>query len=187
MISRRKMAVLFLLCSMHAPVLALEGDAERFPKQMEVGDVQLVRRGVGRMRRWFITGVDVALYTEPGLKRGALLEDVPRALSLYYYVNIRGDQFAGSGLETLKENSPGLLGKHRAELATFHAGMQDVGKGDRYLLTYIPGDGTTLYLNGEKLVHMPGASFGELYFRIWLGKPSIDARMYEALVADMQP
>ena len=166
---------------------ALEGDSSLFPETLRIGEHRVVRQGVGRMRRWMITGADVALYTEPGLPASRLLEDVPRALSFYYYVKIRADQFASSGLEALQANSADLLEQQRDSLATFNESLADVRRGDRYLLTYIPGEGTVLYLNGKKQGRMDGAAFGELYFRIWLGNPSIDARMYEAFVANMTP
>ena len=165
---------------------ALEGDAALFPEVIEVGATRLVRRGVGRMRRWMITGADVALYTEPGLVRNRLLDDVPKALAFYYYVRIRSDQFNDSGLEVLRENSPAqMLAEHQEDLATYGKLLRDVRRGDRYLLTYEPGRGTALALNGKELGLVPGASFAALYFRIWLGEPPIDARMFESLIKGM--
>ncbi len=183
------MVILVCLASlwMVGPCLALEGDSLLFPAEIEVGRARLVRRGVGRMRRWMITGADVALYTEPGLTSEQILDDVPKALSFYYYVRIRANQFKGSGLETLNGNSSAeLLTTHRVQLETFGKLLQDVGRGDRYLLTYEPGRGTALALNGKELGLVSGASFAALYFRIWLGEPPIDERLYEALIMDMR-
>ena len=40
-----------------------------------------------------------------------------------------------------------------------------------YGMTYLPSDGTSLSLNGERLVSVPGAEFARTYFGIWL-KPN---------------
>jgi hypothetical protein len=47
---------------------------------------------------------------------------------------------------------------------------EDVRKGDRYSLTYIPGRGTELKFNGETRGVVPGADFANIYFSIWLGQ-----------------
>ena len=46
---------------------------------------------------------------------------------------------------------------------------RDVKPGDRYALTYIPDEGTTLSLNGETLGSIPGDDFARAVFAIWLG------------------
>ena len=51
---------------------------------------------------------------------------------------------------------------------------RDVEEGDRYRLTYSPGVGTTVALNGEPLGTIPGADFAADYFGIWLGEEPLD-------------
>ena len=51
---------------------------------------------------------------------------------------------------------------------------EDVKPGDRYSLTYIPGKGTELALNGEPKGIVEGSEFAAALFSIWLGKKPID-------------
>ena len=50
---------------------------------------------------------------------------------------------------------------------------QDVAPGDRYSLTYVPGKGTVLALNGEPKGTVEGADFASAIFSIWLGPEPI--------------
>lgn len=187
MIKRLIVLIGWVALLMAGAAMALEGNAGLFPDAIEVESTRLVRRGVGRMRRWMITGADVALYTEPGLTHTQLLEDVPKAIVFHYYVSIRAHQFRNSGLAILRENSSAdLLAANETELNALGVSLQDVGRGDRYVLSYVPERGTALSLNGEELVVVPGASFAALYFRIWLGDPPIDPRMYGTLIEAMR-
>jgi nicotinate-nucleotide pyrophosphorylase len=47
---------------------------------------------------------------------------------------------------------------------------EDVQPGDRYSLTYIPGRGTELALNGKIKGIIKGADFASALFSMWLGK-----------------
>jgi hypothetical protein len=51
---------------------------------------------------------------------------------------------------------------------------EDVQPGDRYSLTYIPGKGTELALNGEPKGTIEGADFAAAVFSIWLGPEPIN-------------
>ena len=51
---------------------------------------------------------------------------------------------------------------------------EDVKPGDRYSLTYIPGKGTELALNGESKGTVQGSEFAAALFSIWLGNKPID-------------
>jgi hypothetical protein len=46
----------------------------------------------------------------------------------------------------------------------------DVQPGDRYSLTYIPGRGTELALNGEPIGMIQGADFAAAIYAMWLGE-----------------
>ena len=63
--------------------------------------------------------------------------------------------------------------------------LRDVQKGDRYALTYVPGAGTTLALNGRPLGTIEGADFAAALFTIWLGtKDPMDASFRLALLGE---
>ena len=59
----------------------------------------------------------------------------------------------------------------------FNAFYEDVKPGDRYALTYLPGLGTELALNGKRLGVIEGADFGAALFSIWFGDQPFDAAL----------
>ena len=58
----------------------------------------------------------------------------------------------------------------------------DVEPGDRYTLTYIPGEGTELALNGVPRGTIAGADFAAAIFTLWLGDKPIDERFKQSLL-----
>jgi hypothetical protein len=72
----------------------------------------------------------------------------------------------------------------RARIQAINALYRDVEPGDRYALSYAPGHGTELALNGEVLGRIPGADFAAAYFAIWLGDDPIDAPLRTQLLSE---
>ena len=70
----------------------------------------------------------------------------------------------------------------RERLELINRAYRDVREGDSYTLTYVPGKGTTLRLNGSPLVTVPGHDFAAAYFRIWLGDDPISKSMRDTLL-----
>ena len=56
--------------------------------------------------------------------------------------------------------------------------------GDRYALTYIPGVGTELALNGKPKGVIEG-DFAAAYFAIWLGAKPLDASLKAQLLTPL--
>jgi Chalcone isomerase-like len=70
----------------------------------------------------------------------------------------------------------------RPGLDRLNAWYRDVEPGDRYSLTYVPGVGTELALNDQRLGVIDGAHFADAYFRIWHGDRPIDASLRDRLL-----
>jgi chalcone isomerase-like protein len=58
----------------------------------------------------------------------------------------------------------------------------DVKPGDRYSLTYVPGQGTKLRLNGVERGTIEGADFAAAIFSIWLGAKPMDNKFKRSLL-----
>ena len=58
----------------------------------------------------------------------------------------------------------------------------DVAPGDRYALTYLPGVGTELSLNGRPLGVIEGSDFAAAIFSLWLGETPFDGRFKNDLL-----
>jgi len=147
-----------------------------FPETVEAGSNRLPLFGLGLLRyRVLFRGYVGGLYLPAGATADATLEDVPKALELYYFWNIKGRLFGQAADDLLaRSHPPEHIARLRERLDALHALYRDVEEGDRYRLTYVPGVGTTLALNGQPLGTIPGADFARDYFGIWLGPEPIN-------------
>lgn len=131
----------------------------------------------------FIKAYVAALYLPEGFPAENVLSDVPKRLELNYLVSIKGPDFGKGAEPTLKLNqTPAELARLRSRIDRINGIYQDVRPGDRYALTYLPGRGTELALNGTPLTVIEGADFAAAYFGIWLGRNSIDDRLKRDLL-----
>jgi len=185
-----RVALMLLLLGALFPAsdaMALEGNESLFAPAKTLHDVEFVRRGVGRLRRWMIKGCDIALYTPPGSTRQTLFTGGPKALEFHYYVRISGEQFARASDETLKEElSSETYDRFKKQIDEMGRYFAAVEPGDRYLLYFVPGHGTALDLNGKRRGLIPGDAFADIYFRIWLGDKPLDVGLYKGMTGKMK-
>ena len=119
----------------------------------------------------FIKVYDGVLYMDSCQSGADPLTDVAKCLELAYSVGLSAEDFQESGNAILKRNVDQTTWEGLQDrLAMLNAAYQSVEKGDRYALAYLPGQGTTLKLNGVPLVTIEGADFANAYFSIWLGE-----------------
>lgn len=162
-----------LLLTQSGPSSARAEEIENipFPDQVEAGLQDLPLFGLGLLRyRVFFRGYVGGLYLPDGARARQTLTDIPKALELYYFWDIEGRFFGEAAEELLRQSHPPeRIAALRTRLDRLNRLYRDIEAGDRYRLTYLPGNGTTLSHNGEKLGTIPGADFASAYFGIWLG------------------
>lgn len=172
------------------PALSGEIEGVPFADQVRLGDdgdaerPELALRSMGLLRyRVVFRGYVAALYLPKDVPTERVLDDVPRRLELSYFWSIRGKDFGGAAEQKLEETlDPRSRAAIRERVETLHRTYRDVSPGDRYALDYIPGEGTTLRLNGEPLVTIPGADFARAYFGLWLGEDPLDDTLRDRLL-----
>lgn len=147
----------------------------RFADSRQAGDLTLKLVGTGLQRYAYVYHVCVAaLYLPAGTKPTDALTNVPKTLEIEYFHTIRADQFASLTVKGVKANTPPAeFARVEARLGDFVAAYRSVQPGDRYALTFLPGDGTTLALNGKTVIHIPGDDFARALYAVWLGKKPV--------------
>jgi hypothetical protein len=168
-----------------APAGAAQIEGVRFSERYESGATRLVLNGVGLLRyKLVFKGYVAALYLGDRIEPERALGDVPRRLEIEYFWPISARDFARATLDGVARNVDADTARRLApQLERFNGFYRDVSPGDRYALTYVPGQGTELALNGEVLGKAPGAEFSRALFSIWLGRDAIDASLREQLLA----
>ncbi len=174
-------AVLCIPALTAQPGAAAELEGVHFADEVRAGDATLRLSCVGLLRyKLFIKAYVAALYLGDGTVHGEA--DVPKRLELSYFWSISGADFAKAGDQILAQNVDAqTFAALRPRLDRINAWYRDVKPGDRYSLTYVPGAGTELALNGSRLGIIDGADFAAAYFRIWLGDTPIDTRLRDQL------
>ena len=175
------LALMFLLPS---PSHALTVENVTFADSTAIGSKSVPLRNAALLRYLkFIKAYVAALYLPEGVKAEEVLSDVPKRLEINYLVSIKGPDFGKGAAPTLERNqTPAELAKLQSRIDRINATYKDVKPGDRYALTYLPGRGTELALNGTPLTVIEGADFATAYFGIWLGRDSIDDKLKRDLL-----
>lgn len=127
---------------------------------------------------------DAVLYVEAGGDADAVLaREVPFRLEFTYHREIQKNLIIESADHMLSKN---LTHAERQRIASrverLNAAYRTVQAGDRSSLTYLPGVGTQLRINGRLVESIPGEDFARLYFRIWLGAQPISERLKAELL-----
>lgn len=166
------------------PIEAAEIEGIIFDDQFTNGDTVLKIRGVGLLRAMVFAKVYAgALYLPEEVPSKSALSDVPKRLEVEYFRSIAGEDFGAATNKKILENvDPQTYERLRPRIEYHNSLYQDVGPGDRYALTYLPGRGTELALNGVAQGVIEGADFAAALFSIWLGANPISESMKKELL-----
>ena len=169
-----------------ANVLSAEISGVLFEDTVTIDDTQLRIAGLGLLRYMVVIKVYVAaLYLEDGIDPAEVLSDIPRRLEIEYFQPIKADDFVFSGDKLMAENvEPDMMVHLRDRIDRMNTLYEDVRPGDRYSLTYIPGKGTQLALNGQPKGIIEGADFASAIFSIWLGPRPLSSSLKAALLGN---
>jgi hypothetical protein len=177
------LAVMAMLLSF-PQIEAAEIEGVTFDDQYAIKDTVLEIRGAGILRVMaFVKVYAGALYLPEGCPPKLALSDVPKRLVVEYFRSIAGDDFGPATHKKIIENvDPQTYERLRPRIEYHNSLYQDVQPGDRYSLTYIPGKGTELALNGEPKGVVEGADFAAALFSIWLGPKPISESLKKDLL-----
>jgi len=132
----------------------------------ETDGIQMKIQGAGMLRYLgFIKAHVGALYLEEGSVIKNVLSDKPKRLEVEYFHALKGEDFGVTTNKVIAKNTDTLtLEKIRPQINYHNSLYEDVQPGDRYSLTYIPGKGTELALNGKTKGIIKGADFASALF-----------------------
>ena len=149
---------------------AAEIDGAYFKESLIVNNTTLKLTGTGLLRYWGFKAYVGAFYLEAGSPIDDALSDRAKRIELQYKRSIKGKDFGPATDKSIAKNiDPATVRRLRPRIDYHNSLYEDVQPGDRYALTYIPGRGTELALNGEPKGVIEGADFAAAVFSIWLG------------------
>lgn len=168
----------FILCffqGVSADEKKQELDGVSFKSRITVNNETLELKGLATLHYLvFIKAYTGALYLPKRVLPEDVLSDVPKRLELEYFHPIRGKDFYDATEKMIKKNSTReLFNRFNGELDRLGKAYKDVKPKDRYALTYWPGHGMDLSLNGIVLETFKNVEFAKAMFSIWLGDEPI--------------
>ena len=159
------------------------------PNTSELGGQTLKLNGIGLREKFWIDIYVAGLYL-PNYERDAstiITQDTPKKLALeFIYSSVPKEKMQATLEENLKDN-PQIGPQARQQMRNCYGWFQNFTKGDTFVFSYIPNQGTSLYINGQKKGTIPGKEFMEAVFTIYLGPKPADKTLRKALLKGAQP
>lgn len=150
----------------------------------EASGSRMTLRGEGLLKVGYLFKVyEARLFVQEDAPTPDVLNDVAKRLEIRYLRAIKAADIVEIGDETLRrQTGPEQLRQIEERVATINRWYTDVRPGDVYTLTYVPGRGSELALNGKPLGIIEGADFAAAYFGIWLDQRTKYAEFRNALL-----
>ena len=178
------LTLLVLIAFGRIPSQAAVVSGIQFETQYKIGQTTLSLRGAALYRYLVVIKAYAgALYLPEKVAPGDILTDVAKRLELSYFHAIKGEDFGAATLQVMRKNvDSDTMARLMPKVTEFNSLYTDVVPGDRYAITYVPNQGTTLSFNGNTLGTIPGADFAAAIFSLWLGPEPIDKKFKYALL-----
>jgi Chalcone isomerase-like len=141
------------------------------PDKAEAGGQALVLNGLALRTKFFIKVYVGGLYLptkerSPAKVMGA---DAPRRMSFHFLYSVSAKQMCDAWEEGLADNSPSAAGEVKAGFKTLCTYMEAIPKGNEMVLTYLPGQGTQVEVNGKTKGTLPGKPTADAVLATWIG------------------
>jgi hypothetical protein len=141
------------------------------PDTVDAGGHKLVLNGAALRKKLFIKVYVGGLYL--GARQtnaGAIVAtDAPRRQVLHFIFDVDKGKMAEAWEEGLADNTPNAPADVKAAFKTLSSWMEDMKEGQQIVLTYVPGTGTTVEVNGKNKGTLPGKATADAILNTWLG------------------
>jgi hypothetical protein len=109
-------------------------------------------------------------------------DEAKQVVMHFLYKKVEKDKLTEAWREGFENNSAAALTALKARLDEFCALWPDMASGERAVITYLPGTGTRLELNGKEAGVIIGKDFADAMFAVWLGTKPADAGLKEGIL-----
>jgi hypothetical protein len=170
--------------------MAAEIAGVKLADTVKVAGKDLQLNGYGLRTKFIVKVYATALYLQD---KKSTVEEVmaaegPRRVQLVMMRDITSDDFGNAFMSGINNN---LDSKDKTKIVTqiskfgeMFALLDALKKGDVLDLDWIPGQGTTCYLNGKRIGDVtPDVAFYNAILKIWLGNKPADASLKTKLLA----
>lgn len=154
-----------------------------FEDRVMIGGIEVPLRGTGMLEFLKFDMYSAALYIPENIQGIDAVLDAPlKRLELSYHRSIKVEWMNKAAAKIMEKNPDVDFEAIRERVEQISAAYKRVEKGDRYALQYEALSGTTLLLNEEPQITIPGADFARAYFGIWLSEYPANTHLRDALI-----
>lgn len=150
-----------------------------------VAGQNLVLNGAG-LRKKFVVKVYVGALYLPSKQSNAaaiLAADAPRRMVMHFLYDVDKGKMAEAWADGLKDNTPNASPEVKTAFKTLSTWMEDMKEGQRIVITYAPGTGTTVEVNGKNKGTLGGKAAADAILNTWVGpKPGPGADFKKAIL-----
>jgi hypothetical protein len=141
------------------------------PDRVDAGGQALVLDGLGLRKKFFVKVYVGGLYLHAKERSPAkvLAADAPRRMAFHFLYGVTAKQMCDAWEEGLADNTPAAAAEVKAGFKTLCGYMEEIPKGHEMVLTYVPGQGTTVEVNGKVKGTIPGKATAEAILATWIG------------------
>lgn len=165
-----------LYCALLSLLLALPASAGTLagvtlPDTVEVKGQSLALNGMGLRSKFFIKVYVAGLYLAQKEKAPAkvLGADAPRRMVMHFLYDVTKEQMCEAWNEGLADNTPNAAADVKKGFMSLCGWMEPIKKGNRIVLTYVPGEGTHVEVNGKAKGTLEGKATADAILNTWIG------------------
>src|SRR6187549_3473787 len=138
---------------------------------VKVGEHNLVLNGAALRKKFIIKVYVGGLYLQAKQNNAAaiLAADAPRQQVMHFIFNVDKEKMAEAWEEGLADNTPNASPEVKTAFKTLSTWMEDMKEGQRIVLTYEPGTGTTVMVNGKNKGTLGGKAVADAILNTWVG------------------
>lgn len=195
---KRRTSTLKMQLSIYAAILLLAGSAvaataggQPFDDSLRLQGKELRLNGAGVRYKAIFSVYSAGLYLGEKHRRPAEIYAVPgpKRMRIVMLRGVNADEFGQAFLAGIEQNVDKAertrLAEPLARFGQLFSAIPELKKGDALALDFIPGQGTTVSLNGRQVGEVIAEPhFYTMLLKIWLGERPADTKLKSALLGD---
>jgi len=178
------LAVLLFVSAATCNVNAAELAGVTLPDTQQVGGKTLVLNGMGIRSKYMVKVYVGGLYLEQKSSdaNSIVNSDGPKEILMHFLHGASKSQMTDAFNDGFSDNSPDAMKSMKSQIDQFLGGLDAVKSGDEMVVTYVPGTGSSLAINGQKKVTVTGSGFATVLFSVWLGPKPPNADLKKGML-----
>jgi hypothetical protein len=158
-------------------VQAAEINGVKFNQTYQDRMVTMTLKGTGLKTMLFFKAFVAGFYTNAN-DCAYDVADVSKRIEVEYFVSIPSKKLNDYTIERMKDNiTSEEFRRISQQVKLMEHYFVDLKSGDRFSLTYIPGEGTQFAHNGKITGTIEGNEFARALFSVWVGEKPFDRQL----------